>query len=713
MEDIKDQNVSSFKLKGKSTTELKDLLREYSTLDEKVIGTMSQGDLIGELQKISFENKKLSELIDSSKISVKPSFYLLYLEEDNDSTTKLNLKNLFKHLERYNNEQLSESKNPAIKSFKLIDYRKISDSTIELQFTWLKIYWYLNHKLDIDKIYEANFGFVIIDFESKKAIITCHTLYERDFLIKVLSSTFNIKLHQLVLTRPLLELIGNFDNLKKARYFVDKTNKNVPENITYADANLSSIKIAIEQEKNPDSIRKESFYRIPLGDIMEQGIGVTSDSGKLWIPRKLTIDEIQDYALALLQRISRTLDDLANDGEYKIVIDSMGLTKLEEFQQIKNLKFRNEIYRLFIALTNMLIKKEVEHNFSPNIEFINSAYPNYFNYPRLLLHDEEQEVNSFYYKNNYCQLNINNEKGEFKIKLHPTNEELDSFEHPITKRTIQKSDLNIPFQLEFIPTEKITDIILRGFEYCSKQIPELKNITNIPFKIINNTIKLNINRALNLIPETNIFRQIKNDEIIEFKRLMEQEIDIDKRNYLDKIINLLGEQCKKPTDQKCQDCVDYFESICLRSLAGKYYKSCFILTHKGIELSDIQGEFSTNTKLLISYGFAKNPSSMTGNLTARNKNGAILIAQILNQIDKTDFDTVVIITAAILNEDIINRIKKLCEVFNKNLVILDKKFFRKALNQFEVDCDYENREIEKIYKNSNDKLKKLLKDISV
>jgi hypothetical protein len=132
-----------------------------------------------------------------------------------------------------------------------------------------------------------------------------------------------------------------------------------------------------------------------------------------------------------------------------------------------------------------------------------------------------------------------------------------------------------------------------------------------------------------------------------------------------------------------------------------------ILAHKGIELSDIQGKLHSGTNELVIYGFAKLAKGKLG-LTARNENGAILISQILAQIENTDFNTVVVITTSILNEDIVNRIKKLCEVFNKKLLILKRDFFRNILDEFESDMTMKSKDISKIYSNTNAKLKSLI-----
>ena len=106
-------------------------------------------------------------------------------------------------------------------------------------------------------------------------MITCHTLKERDHLVKSLCDTYPITLSALVLTKPVLNQIGSFDRVKKASYFIPDRSSNIPSNITYADENLSVIPTARTEEENPRSVRRYSFYRIPVTSVNEQGVGAT------------------------------------------------------------------------------------------------------------------------------------------------------------------------------------------------------------------------------------------------------------------------------------------------------------------------------------------------------------------------------------------------------------------------------------------------------
>lgn len=698
--------TESLRLKGMNLPELKGLLRSYSSLSEDEINKLSQQDLIEEILALSKVNPELKGKVDSTSISLKPSFYLLIIEQDKVGTQKLDIKSFFKSLEE-NNKMLLGIKNPMFKNFRLVEQKKLTKNTYEFKFTWQHIHWYLDYDLNQKNIYESDFGFSIIDFSSKKAIVTCHTIYERDFLIKILNSGFKINLNPLILTKPLLELIGSFDNVKKAKYFMSKKTADLPENITYSDENLASIPLAVNQERNPDSIRKESFYRIPLGEIIEQGVGVTSDSGKLWIPRKLTIDEIEKYAISLLNKISDTLSNLLIAGDVEIIANSIGLIKHESFSSIPESNIRNELFRLFVSILNMLRSNVDENSFTFNTSILDKLAPRYFEYHRLQLFDDEQRSYSYFRKNEYRQLKVRKLKGEISLVLHPKNEVMKEFIHPITGKEIDIDEIKIPFHLEFIPTHELTQIYLKALKFCSKQIDGLDSIISLPFIILNNTIRLDYKRALGLRDANYVYKDILPSDVIEFKHFLKTEVPSDVDKYIDDVVYSLGEKCKYANDSVCYDCTGKTSYLCLRSAIGHKIKHPRIINHKNIELCDIQGTVSTVTEELKLYGFAKIGSKKS--LSLRNDGGSKLISQVLGQIELTDYNTVTIITPSILDDDILNRIKKLCEVFNKKLLILDIKFFRKLVYNFENDYKFDGGDFCSLCSNSSDKLKKVMK----
>jgi hypothetical protein len=135
-------------------------------------------------------------------------------------------------------------------------------------------------------------------------------------------------------------------------------------------------------------------------------------------------------------------------------------------------------------------------------------------------------------------------------------------------------------------------------------------------------------------------------------------------------------------------------------LVGHYLQNPRILAHKSIELSDLQGYFHVGGDRHKIFGFAKQSSSKTSGLTARNKNGAILLGQILLQLDQSVFDTAVIVTSSTVNEDLAARLETVCAVFGKQLLILDKPILQKMYIEFEEQLSFEDINAKEMVNNS-------------
>ena len=701
--------TAQLRLNSLGIDQIKSYLLEYTNLEKKYLDSLSKNGLLQTLADETGKNNKLQLQINSLKVTYKPSFFILaFNSAGNADDYKKNLKlNLNKDLSKLNSKLNTQSGIPVYKNFEYID-SKIENGILEFHIVWQKLHWYWSpDSFSLDKIYELNYGISIIDFNSKKAIISCHTVEEKDFFVKIVKDTFGLKLNTLVLTKPLLEKIGSYDKVKRARYFLSKDTTKLPENITYADDKLSIKPPALELENNPNSERKESFYRIPLGKVPEQGVGVTSDSGKLWISKNYPIDDVKEFGLGLLAQIAGTLDVLIKNGNFKTVFDTLGIQNLPEIQTITSSTLRNEITRLIFELLLMLLKKDTERPFTIDEILVNSnSIPKYFNFPRLDVYDSEIDSNGFYTNDSDGSqlIKIINRRNELVVFSFPSNEtlNLDYLEHPISHNPIKVNDLYS--SIELIPTPELQKIIDGVFAYLNNQFPELAGIDNVPFRIKSNKLIL----GLSII--SNVTKHIKNTEIfasdiVQLKQVVNKTIPTGKEAFYSKILYSLNEKCNQCSDQNCLECPRLKKYVCLRSLVGEFLKHPYILSHKGIELSDIQGRLDLDNKEIVVYGFSKQTN--TKSLTAKNNPGAVLLAQIIGQIDKQDFDVVLIITPNTLSDDLYNRLRLICNVFEKKLLVFHHETLKFLLNEYEIRIAFNSKEITEIYRASNSKLKKL------
>lgn len=600
----------------------------------------------------------------------------------------------------------SKYKVPSNKDFRVFDLIEHDEGIIEIHISWNKVHWYWEPtSISKKHIYEFQFGLVILDLKSHKAIITCHNTHERRTIIDSITGVYPIGLNPLTLTKPILYQIGSFDSVKRASYFINDSDSKTPSNISYADENLSIKSIARSEEENPRSQRMQSFYLIPLGSIKEQGVGASTDSGKLWIQREIPITSIREYGMALLDKIGQTLNNMTDKGEYNNVISSMNISQLPRITSISNVLLRTEICRLIETIINMLLNHENERPFTVNETFAINGVPRYFDYPRIQLVDNETNNVAYWIDSVYSSptVRLMSRYGNTKINTVPGNDEIQSTSliHPITKENIVID--NIFSHLSLLPTLYLNDLIFEAIRYISNQIDKLRGIVCLPFRIDSNIILLDVNRAYNKSGLGLIPTKIEPNELFEIQRLMMVKINQTKNELLLKRLRTLGEKCTNESDDHCQSCLQDSKYICLRSLVARYLKNTIIFKHKGIELSDIQGSAHIGSDLITIFGFAK-----SGNLTSRNKQGASILAQVIMQIEKSSFNTVLIISPLTINEDIRDRLISVSSVYGKRIIFFDQNVLVRLLFDFEEQSEFDSVNIEEIYRNSKKTIKSYL-----
>ncbi len=691
-------------LRGTQIDELRDLAARFITPETEAVHTLDWNQLISLLSRNLDQNSALSEAIGQRPISFKPSFYLMVLApgSGNRPSQEVAISNLERGFSKQEKLVSNLPGIPARKGFEVVDLIESDRDTVEIHLTWHKIHWYWEPtEVTRSHIYELQYGLIILDFISRKAIVACHTERVRDSIVDVVASTYDVKLTPMVLTRHVLDQIGKFDYVKRATYFIENPDPHTPANITYSDDKLATRSLARTEEEHSRSVRKLSYYQIPLASIEEQGIGATSDSGKLWFTRELPLDSIREYGIALLQRVGGTLDAMSNRGDYSEVLLTMGISKLPGMSQIKNTRVRGEVYRLLDSLVNMLLCKEESRAFTLSVGLLGKLIPQYFDYPRLQLTDPETgDVAYWSEPRDRSQLIIPRVRsGEVVLVSHPgkVGIDLSSLRHPITSAEIEVAR---PLDaLHLIPTKKLCDILMEAIEHIATQIDRLDSVRLLPFQIQSNQLLLDVRRALNRANLDFVPTVIYPRELTEFRSLQHSASSTEGQR-LTTLLNKLGEMCINMSDVNCQLCTLQSRYLCLRSLVARFLREPLLLSHKGIELSDIQGIFHFGSDQLKAFGFAKMGSSKNFSLTARNPNGASLLSQVLSQVDKTTFNVVVVISPSTINEDLRQRLEMVCGLFRKRLLFVDLPVLQSMLKYIEEQFEFGRLDIAQVYLDS-------------
>lgn len=692
-----DPKLAHFSLRGRGVEELRALGAQFLGRTDSEIDEMSKTDLISELSEAAAGNKQLSRELRKSSISIKPSFYLMRFSDD----PKIPLTSARPKLSRYLQQHSHGLKNLQVQ---LTDEPEAD--VIQVFLTWHSSYNYWAPTFAMEQIEQLEFGFAVLDYRVRKAILACHTIKERDEIAKLLAEGFSIRFSSLVLTKPLLEQIGTFDNVKRALYVIAHTDAATPANITYADENLAARSLAREEEDNPRSQRLQSFYRIPISDpLLEEGVGATSDSGKLWIPKEIPFDSILAYCTALLAKISGTLNRMTKKDEIEAVLSTFKFDEMPDLASADPLAFRESLADLLRLLIIMLSRKQGERPYTVPFEIARYGTPRFFFHPRLRLVDPETREVGFWSDALYQspQVALSGGASKPEIKSFPGNTFIDTSDlhHPVTGAQVEIK--NVLETLELLPNEQFLKIARDAVRRVSGQIPKLKEVTNVAFRISGNVIFLDVQRAFG--DWTSRPTLINASDIAELQAVIRKHvIPPKKRPVIHAKLVQLGEKCVHMSDENCKACVKDSDKLCLRSLLGRYLKHVEILAHKGIELCDLNCGGTVGGKEHRMWGFAKLPSGRGDKgLTHRNKPGAVLLAQVLGQVDKASFRTVLIISPSPVNQDFQERAEVLCSAFGKELCFLDADDLGRLLIDFEEQAPFDGLNVEEIYKNSRTK----------
>jgi hypothetical protein len=221
-------------------------------------------------------------------------------------------------------------------------------------------------------------------------------------------------------------------------------------------------------------------------------------------------------------------------------------------------------------------------------------------------------------------------------------------------------------------------------------------------------IRLDITRALNVKKGALIGNVLAGADVKQMKGAMKREVSMAQRLRHLKTINSLGEKCKRMSDSNCQACLEDRQYLCLRSLLARFMRNPLLLEHKSIELSDLEGTLDVDAIGRIrSFVFSKLRKSKEG-LTVRNASGAILLAQIIGQLDKSTFDSVGVLSPSTINEDLRERLTFLGGLTDKSVIFFDESILVKLLAEFEEQSHFDNVDPKLVYKVSAAKSGSLL-----
>ena len=689
-------------LRGMKVEQLRSLAERHLAIDPS---PLSAAELRERLALATGKSAVLRKELGESPFSFKPSFYLMVANVQSNIKAVLSSAATMRQVFFDSlNTNFSQDSSTPLKEFHLIHASNPSEGVLELQVTWHQIMHYLSTEAKYDHVYALKVGFVFVDVAKGKALFCCHTTTERDVLAKACKQRLNITFSPITLTKQLLTNIGSFEAVKRAGYLTANPKPNESEEVIYTDDKLWKKEDAVKRESSTNSSRKHSFYRVDLGGLAEAGLGVTSDTAKFWISSDTAVETTRNYGLMLLKKFTSTLKKMREAGDIPGILKVLSIDKSPALSNISGRELRQSITDLAHTLVQMFLKGESERPFSPPACFLGEAVPKLFNPPRIQLLDDERNMTSFWSNREKTSqlVSLAMKKGKWEAREFIGKKHLNLMElrHPLTDQLVAVPDPTR--NVELWPTTKLHDALLQIVGQVAVELPRLKKLCALPFHISAGRLVLDIPNC-----EDEGFRSSLNEEIDpasvqQFKVSLKQKVSEQEGKRLGFQLIQLKEKCAHMTDDNCQSCLDHRQFLCLRSLLARFLATPQLWMHKGIELSDLEGAIDIEGKRNRVWFFSKLAAGGQG-LTLRNSNGAILLAQIINQIDKSTFDVVGILTPSVVNEDLRDRIIFLSGLLGKRVLILRKGLLEKLLMYFEDQTEFENKNLKRLYSASKSK----------
>jgi hypothetical protein len=676
---------------------------------------LNAAELREQLAAATENSALLRKELAASPFSFKPSFYLMIANVHSDMKSMMHsvtkLRQVF--FDRSNSD-LTKDSNAPLKGFSILDVSNPADGVLELQVTWHHIMHYLSVDAKYEHVYALKAGFVFVDIMKEKALFCCHTINERDILAKACKRHLDVAFSPISLTKQLLSNIGSFEAVRRAGYLTSKPDANESEQVTYVDEKLWKKADALRRENDTASARKHSFYRVDLGNVAEAGVGVTSDTAKFWISSDTPVETTREYGLLLLKKFTSTLKKMKEAGDIPGILNVLSIDKSPALSSVAGPELRQGITELAHQLVQMLIKQESERPFSPSDHFLTEAIPSLFNPARIQLFDEDHDLTNFWSNaNNTSQLvtfALKNGKWSAREFVGKTALNLSQLRQPLTGQLVAISD---PVRsVELWPTPKLHEILLQIISQVGVELPKLKKVRALPFHISAGRLVIDLANSVEETFSSSLKEEIDPQAIRQFRVALRQKVTANKGNKLAVQLAELKEKCAHMTDDNCENCLEYRQFVCLRSLLARFLVHPQLGMHKGIELSDLEGTIDVGENRCRVWFFSKIGSGGKG-LTLRNTNGAILLAQIINQIDKSTFDVVGILTPSTVNQDLKERIIFLSGLMKKKVLIVRKPILEKLLMYFEEQNDFEKKDVRKVYSASKLKRTKGKRDQTV
>lgn len=645
--------------------------------------------------------EKINELYNLYKNS---SNAVLYLLESNASQFNYSLIDenfIMKKIKDVNIENHEER----ISNFSLESLDKY-DNYIHISFTYTK---------QIDTIYggyPAIKGYSVGDilslkiledasilhyFKYNRFVVKCNDWSAMKSIKSIIDKTFLCTVYHPKLTKELLDKItinpNGRSHIIKASYLNQEKKNTEPASISVSDNDLEGIDLFTDLEGDNKYSKVFNCFMVDINGT-PRFVGISNNKGKLWIPASLDKTELEQFTLAILERVQKTLHQL-KDNPVKYI----GVFNNYKFDDNTNV---NEILR---QLAVRIVSGDNNNRFSD--EFFYNIIRYGKKYFQIMLKpyycEQDSIINDI--ECSACKsssLLLTTDSGEIYVKCKNCSYKSELLSYLSKQVTIcceKKFEISsYSDALIIIPTKETTENLKKFLESIN-----YRHFKVDFFCIVDGELKQIKQSESKNVLQLNYFGP--------FKKVLNTSSD----KKADKELLKMHERCLRynPKKQFCKDCSDgllgksldavdignnYLHEdnkirICLPSLFGYGVGLKLDGIHNGFEKADIKFFYDENTTQIIQddrkdtsglkrIGIHVKAAVKNDPKDINNPKLTSALGHVITSKFKNDFDIIGIAIPNELNSEILNQLIFVSNGLGINLLLVDKSDWVKIYSYY-------------------------------
>lgn len=623
----------------------------------KIVYRLSRYHLIKiiELAGTAITSEDIDAAYEQYRYGLKPGFTLFGI---NQKCKKISESMAYKVVSDYLSA-IPYDEDDTIKSITAKSYTKIGPSVIEFSFSYLNKHSYLSEKEEPSFVYEYNECFAWVDPQNgflaiKNAPEKVLTILKRAF-----SNAYNTQFSCIKLTKKLIRDIFGNEKIKKGSFVKPNASDFEAEKITVSDSRFSQ-KQAVQNSVSGYDMTG-SYLNETVGENEVNTLGINCEKGRLYLTANVSATVFREWSVKRITDIINYLSDGADYMDYEVfraknIMDS----PIWDDISVKDKPLLERIcYSVYVASANKQDNTSIDcdifeiKNMKCHFHTTLKAYCNQCDgpyFPRCTCGASELAITKTKLSCSDCGKEIDEiccEDGHNQC-LTSVDEIIAAYPTAELMRRISET-LKECFGVTFLGSMYIQNGQLtllpeqQGEIIRPNQLPELKNITDIP---------------------------------------------IDKNEYLVKLKEVQGisEKCRNSKNKNCNSCLLTDNPVCIMKLfsTNPTYRPS---PHQAGEFGDISFTVTLKGSSCELVGIAKSAVKEKGvikdSLTLSEAVAREMIQQVLTATHDARIGIIAAICPMRFHDQLVEELRYIAKLTEKPIVIFDDMFMVQQYKAYE------------------------------